>query len=294
MRRMMAGAAVGILLLAGCGKSDDSGGGDAAAPAEGAGELTLEEWIAAADEICATFNDEADAMAEPTGPDEFLELMDTMLGMAEQQNDDIRALGLPTDDGQEEVQEAIDLIEQQFEAIEAVIKDADGDAEALIEAMEDPDVNEDIDAIESDLDDIAEEIGLEECGTDSGSSDDDDDSGDDSGDDMTDDSGDDGDSGDGDDSGDDTDLPVDPSESMDFGDVGSESELVDMFIDGMTESGEISEEEARCIAEGLLEDYSLGEIVDLSSSGEPDDELTDAIIALTFDCVDIAGMMSEE
>ena len=132
--------AASVALVAGCG----GGGGD---------RLSKEEYIAAADKICAEANSSIDALGEPTEAtfDDYIAQAEKI---AREQLDKLRALKPPGED-EATLNKAYDLIEQQIglalKASEA-LKNQD---QAAIEKA-----SAEIDKLNAEADQIANDYGM--------------------------------------------------------------------------------------------------------------------------------------
>lgn len=149
-RRPLAGlAAIGAaVLIAGCGGGSDS--------------LSAEEFRSQADDICADFERQIDALAEPTSADQVLTFLRAGLPIQEAQLDRLRALD-PPDELQDDFDEAIELSERQIAAIDAAADRIEGgeDPEAVIS-----EVSDDIESLGDQADAKARDLGLTVCGAD--------------------------------------------------------------------------------------------------------------------------------
>jgi len=166
MRRLLALLLLASIaaVIAACGGDDgSSGSGDI---------LTQEEWVAAADTICADaeaqLDDQLDDLGTPGTSEETLEealekaldFLDDAGVIQRQEIADLRALGTPPDI-QEQVDRAYSLLEQQLN----IIKEAgdllqDGDVLGMQELLDS------IEPIQAEADEIALNLGLTECGGD--------------------------------------------------------------------------------------------------------------------------------
>jgi hypothetical protein len=121
--------------------------------------LAREEYIAAADAICADANDAIDALPVPQTLDELAVQGEKAVAIAEQQLAKLRALQPPAAD-QATLNEAYDLIEQQIELIRQVVEAAKAGDTATIDAL----VAQG-EELEAQADAIAQAYGLTECGS---------------------------------------------------------------------------------------------------------------------------------
>jgi len=133
-------------VAAGCG---GGGGGD---------RLTKEEYIAQADAICKTANEELDALAEPTSMEEIASLAGSAIAIQEDALAKLRELQPPEAD-QATLDEALDLVGQQVEIGRQVAEAAKAADQAKIEEL-----IAQIDPLNTQADQIATDYGLVECG----------------------------------------------------------------------------------------------------------------------------------
>lgn len=143
---------VAVALAAGCGGGGGGGGGSE-------DRLTREEFVAAADAACKAANDEIDALAEPTSLAEAGTFLEQVLPIQEDLVATLRGLRPPEVD-QAKVDEAIGLLEQQLDVardLQAAVDDGDEAKFTEIYEQGDP--------IDEQVDEIAKELGLVECGT---------------------------------------------------------------------------------------------------------------------------------
>jgi hypothetical protein len=185
LKRLLAIFAVLMLFLAGCGDDD---GGDEGADTEdtqdedtdsteeeeeeddGDEPVALDDWAEGADELCAEADEALDDLGTPDSEDEeeMLEFVQEARDLFAQQLEDMEALGVPEDEA-DTVEEALGLMQDQMDLLdEAVSRMEDGESADDVFG----DLMEEGDAIEADLDELAEELGLEECGSDDGTTDD--------------------------------------------------------------------------------------------------------------------------
>ncbi len=154
-RRVAGIIAVGgaaALIAAGCGGGGDNGD-----------SLSNAEYIEQADAICAAFERQLDAIDEPTSDAGFVPFLRAVLPIIRAQIDELRALNPPADiEGQ--VNEALDLLDEQAEISEEAInrvEDGGEDAEAVA-----ADVGPRLQTVNDEAEQIADDIGLQECGSD--------------------------------------------------------------------------------------------------------------------------------
>jgi hypothetical protein len=120
-------------------------------------QLSSEEFLEQGNAICASVNDELDAVFEALGDsepstDELVSLFaDTVVPNIRAEIDDLRELN-PPDELQEEASQLFDDADAAIDEIEQMIED---DPEAFVESDEDP---------FADINERATEMGLVECG----------------------------------------------------------------------------------------------------------------------------------
>lgn len=136
--------AASVALVAGCG----GGGGD---------RLSKEEYIAAADAICAEANASIDALAEPT-EETFDEYIAKAEEISREQLDKLRALKPPADD-EATLNRAYDLVEQQIALAVGASEALKSQDQAEIDR-----ISAEIDTLNAEADKIANDYGLKECG----------------------------------------------------------------------------------------------------------------------------------
>jgi hypothetical protein len=124
--------------------------------------LVLEEWVSQADDICAGFQEDIDALGDPQTAEEVAAVLEDGIAAAEKQLEDLQALGTPDEKGGT-VEDAFDLLQQQIDLLNQASDDiaAGGDPEEVF-----ADINTEGEALDAQLSDLAEELGLEECGAD--------------------------------------------------------------------------------------------------------------------------------
>lgn len=176
MRRLFSLFAVLALFFAsGCGSDDETPAStDDTADSTETTETTaaedviaFDDWAEQADEICADTDESMDELGEPLDVDEVVEMLPDALEIQQEQVDALTELGIP-DDEADSVEEAIGLLNDQIELLEGALSDIeDGeDAGDVFSA-----INDEGEQLDDDIDDLAVELGLEECGS-GGSSDD--------------------------------------------------------------------------------------------------------------------------
>ena len=143
-----AAAIAAAALAAACG---GSGGSD---------RLTKEEYIQEADAICADANQQINALGEPQDLEQLAAMSEQAVTIAEQQLAKLRAL-VPPEEIEEQVNRAYDLVEQQNGIAEEIAAAAKaGDADKIQQLVDEAA------PLEQEGDDIAANIGLQECGSD--------------------------------------------------------------------------------------------------------------------------------
>jgi hypothetical protein len=175
IKRLFAIFAVLALFLAGCG--DDGGGGDDAdteesddtgstttteAEEEEEEAVALEDWVEQADEICAEAQEASDELGEPADIDELVEALPDLLDILEEEVEAISELETP-EESADEVEEAVGLLNDQLELLQEAsdrVDDGDDPTEVFT------DINEEGTELQDRLDELAEDLGMEECGSD--------------------------------------------------------------------------------------------------------------------------------
>ena len=143
----VAGALAAAALAAGCG---GGGGGD---------RLTKEEYIQQADAICADATEQIDAIGEPQTLEDLAAMTKQAVAIAAAQLEKLRAL-VPPEEIEEQVNRAYDLLEQQNGVADEIAAAAEaGDAEKIQQLVDEAA------PLEQEGDDIAANIGLQECGS---------------------------------------------------------------------------------------------------------------------------------
>jgi hypothetical protein len=181
MRRLLALLAVAVLFLAGCG--DDGGGSTDTGSASGTAETTegpedteppetepeeeamaLDEWAEEADAICAESSDAIDELGEPQSAEEMVDLLPELIEIAEGELEAIDELGLP-DESADAAEELLDIRREQLDLIQGAV-DAIDEGDDPEEVM--TDLLTAAEAMDDEAADLADELGLEECGPESG------------------------------------------------------------------------------------------------------------------------------
>jgi hypothetical protein len=145
--RVLALAALAVVaaLAAGCG----GGGGD---------RLTKEDYIAKADAICKSANEKLDALPAPESLEDVASLADDAIAIQEDALSQLRDLKPPEAD-EARLNEAYDLLGQQVEIGRQIAQAAkDGDEAKVQELLGQ------IDPVNEQADQIAQDYGLAECG----------------------------------------------------------------------------------------------------------------------------------
>lgn len=141
-------ALAAVALAAGCGGGGD-GGGD---------RLTAEEFVQQADAICADANQQIDELGEPQSMEELATMAAEAVSISEQSVAALQEL-VPPEEFQERFDRALELLDQQLELARQLQTAAENGDEAQVQSIADE--GEPLDA---EADDIAEELGLTECG----------------------------------------------------------------------------------------------------------------------------------
>jgi hypothetical protein len=143
----VAGTFAAAALAAGCG---GGGGGD---------RLTKEEYIQQADAICADATEQIDALGQPQSLEDLAAMTKQAVAIAADQLEKLRAL-VPPEEIEEQVNRAYDLLEQQNGVADEIVAAAEaGDAEKIQQLVDEAA------PLEQEGDDIAANIGLQECGS---------------------------------------------------------------------------------------------------------------------------------
>lgn len=171
-RKLLALFAVLALFLAACSSSDDDADDEPTTDEsdETGDALSLDEWVAAVDQVCLDFQedtDDVDAALDEAGndTDAVAEALEDGIALFEDQLDEIEAVGTPDEDA--------DLVDQALEVLQGQI-DLLGE---LLAAVEDDDldavqeIGDELGDTEEEAQGLAEDLGLEECGSDDGSDD---------------------------------------------------------------------------------------------------------------------------
>lgn len=154
MRRAIAGVVVGALLLVGCsGGSDDGGasgddtgtvssttladgttttGGGTTASTAADGPTTA-SWAVEADAICRTYLDAFLALPEITAPEGVGEQLVADVALKRTRIDALRALAVPADEGAEDVEGLLELLDGDVVALEAMVTESGGDYFSIFE-----------------------------------------------------------------------------------------------------------------------------------------------------------------
>lgn len=153
-RRNVLGVAVvaAVALAAACGSSSN---GDGSSPA------SAEEFVVEVDNVCREADAELDMIEDPQSEEDFLPALQAALPIQEMQAEDLRAIE-PPDELAPQYNEALGLIDAQVAVIQQTIDD--------LEAGQDPNTvvvefNDALDQNDERLDQIAEDLGLTQCGT---------------------------------------------------------------------------------------------------------------------------------
>jgi hypothetical protein len=165
--------AIGAVALgAGCGGDDDDGA------------LSAEEFRSQADAVCASFDQRTEDIENPTSADEVQPFLEQNLDLQREQLEELQAI-TPPDDLADDWNEALGLLDDQIDDVQDVLDDIEGGAdpvEAINEASET--LNDNTERLQE----LAGDLGLEECGNgETASSDDGDTDADTTGDDTLDD-----------------------------------------------------------------------------------------------------------
>ena len=122
--------------------------------------VTRDEFVVAADAICADADTKLDALKEPESLDELQAFFEQAIAIQEDQIERLRALELPAGDA-ETVAHAYDLLDQIVELAKGAQDSiANGDL-TILDALD-----KEIEPLQTEADQIALELGLLSCGTD--------------------------------------------------------------------------------------------------------------------------------
>lgn len=143
-------AVAAIAIAAACGGSDDSG------------EPTVEEYIEQADAICARYDDEFNALANPTSQEEVRPYLAEILRIGQEQTAELEALEVPSDIADIEAQGRANN-DEAVERLEGAIERIDGGEDVGVIVEE---VTTESARIDQQNQEVAQEIGLEVCGAD--------------------------------------------------------------------------------------------------------------------------------
>lgn len=274
MKRLLVLLAVFGLLAASCGGSDSDAGGGSSSSGDA---LTLAAWIDAADAICKDFDGRIDDLGEPQSADELIEFFEAALPLYQEQREATADLGSPDDEAAEDAERVLELFDESIAMLEDLLEEADGDGEALLALLNER--GDDLDAMEEEMDGIAADLGMAECGEQGDGTDDPDTTGGPDGPDTTDGGGDDG--------------------TGDLRDVAVEG-----IVSGMLEDGgaPMDEEQAYCFAESFVDEIGLERILALGfaadegtdpfTGGALSDAEQEAFLDTFFSCMDIGTLFA--
>jgi hypothetical protein len=164
-------AVVSVGALAGCGgDSEDDAGGDAAASSSGTAApaptqpeappttLSVEQWTADVEAICAGYAAEAAAIQEPTNLAELAAAYQQVQALAEEQYAELLAIEPPASTATEVVR-LLDLLDQQIESVTALAGAAARGDQAGIDAA-----HAGVEPLEAELGVVATALGVPSCG----------------------------------------------------------------------------------------------------------------------------------
>ena len=124
--------------------------------------LTHEEYVAAADAICADAEAEIDALGEPESLDQLAEFFEQEVAIQENQIEQLRSLQAPAEDAAKATR-VYDLLEETVEIVKGAQGSIDDGDIAAVET-----ITVELAPIQAEADKIADELGLEACGTGNG------------------------------------------------------------------------------------------------------------------------------
>jgi hypothetical protein len=142
-----------VLVLAALAACGGDGGGDG-------GRLSLEEWVARADAVCAQAERELEALGEPATPAELADLAEEAVSISERQLGRLRELR-PPQDAEEDYASMIDLTAEQIAISRTIADEAEEGDTARIQAL----VRE-AEALIDEAGTLAAKYGFEECAAD--------------------------------------------------------------------------------------------------------------------------------
>jgi hypothetical protein len=160
---------IGILALVavGCGGDDSSSGDDGSSDDEASSEpLDEEEFLAQFDEVCIEVSEDLDDLAAPETNEELAEQAGEAIDIASQGIDDLSEI-TPPEDLQDTVDELLGVLEDRVELFEELQAAAEDDDDDAIEELSDDNAD-----LESEVDELGEELGID-CFVDDGDASDD-------------------------------------------------------------------------------------------------------------------------
>jgi hypothetical protein len=254
MKRLMAVVFSGVLLLGACSSDDGDDSADDTVDETTTSEAdtpAFADWQEAADELCEESDDAIAELPEIESIDDFADVGPDALEIAQAQYDDMVDLGLP-DEQADVVEEVLELLDEQLALTEDLIAAAEEGDDAAVEEI----LAEGTD-LEDQLADLADDLELEVCGQDSG-----------------------------DDTTDSTDSDTTSGDTTVF---DSGDPLVDVFAqatyDELLVQG-FNDEEANCIVAGVLDAFTVEELVAASQAGDTS-QIQSVTTDVTLSCVDV-------
>jgi hypothetical protein len=254
---LMAVVVSGLLLLGACSSDDGDDSADDTVKETTTTEaeaIAFADWQEAADELCEESDEAIAELPEIESTEDFADVGPDALEIAQDQYDEMVELGLP-DEQADVVEEVLELLEEQLALTEDLIAAAEeGDEDAVEEILAEGT------ELEEQLADLADDLELEVCGQDSGETDVD----------TTDTT--------------DSDTTSGDTTVFDTGDP-----LVDVFAqatyDELLVQG-FNDEEANCIVAGVLDAFTVEELVAASQSGDTS-QIQSVTTDVTLDCVSV-------
>lgn len=166
MRAIRRRSILGVVAVAAIAFTAACGGGDSDGDDSSDDGQTVDEFIAAADEICSSFDARFNDVPEPETPDEFEPFLQTAVDLQGEQLTELQALD-PPDEVATPWNEAIGVLTVARSQTEDALQELQGGADPAEVATS---IGEELTESDDRLDELAAEIGLMECGDDEDSS----------------------------------------------------------------------------------------------------------------------------
>jgi hypothetical protein len=122
--------------------------------------LELAEWASQADGICAEAGEQLDALGEPSDAEDLIEMLPDAIEISSGELEELEALGLPAESA-DSAEELLSVARQRIDLLQQMHDDIDGGADPEAVFTE---VNTEVEALSSQASDLADDLGLEECG----------------------------------------------------------------------------------------------------------------------------------